>query len=86
MNIFLKRNIGWITVAILAVVPILRWFFVGPLNFRFIDLNATATSLGQIIGLLGMILFSINLILSSRLKIIDKYFDGLESMLYCQAL
>jgi predicted ferric reductase len=80
MNIFLKRNIGWITVAILAVVPILRWFFVGPLNFRFIDLNATATSLGQIIGLLGMILFSINLILSSRLKIIDKYFDGLPDV------
>jgi predicted ferric reductase len=45
---------------------------------RFFDLTATATSLGQIFGLLGLALFSVNLILASRLKILDNFFYGLN--------
>jgi len=48
------------------------------MSFRFFDLNSIATSLGQITGLLGMILFSINLILSNRTKFFDRIFSGLH--------
>ena len=49
-----------------------------PLSLRFFDLNSTTTSFGQITGLLGMILFSINLILSNRSRFFDKIFSGLH--------
>lgn len=49
-----------------------------PLNVRFFDLNAVMTSLGQITGLLGLALFSLNLIMASRLKFLDGYFYGLN--------
>lgn len=67
-----------IVIAILALVPIVRWFYLEPMSFRFFDLNSTTTSFGQIAGLLGMMLFSINLILSNRNKFFDKIFSGLH--------
>ncbi|MFA6515388.1 MAG: ferric reductase-like transmembrane domain-containing protein [Candidatus Paceibacterota bacterium] len=51
-----------------------------PLGARFINLNATMTSLGQIFGLIGMVMFSINLILAGRFKFLDKYFHGLDKV------
>ncbi len=43
-------------------------------------LNMIFTSIGQILGLVGMSLFSINLILASNLKFLDKYFKGLDKV------
>lgn len=80
MNLTLKKNIGWLTILVLATLPILIWLIMQPLPVRFFDINSAMTSLGQITGLLGMALFSINLILSSRLKILDKYFYGLDTV------
>ncbi|MFA6571932.1 MAG: ferredoxin reductase family protein [Bacteroidota bacterium] len=37
-------------------------------------------SFGQIAGLIGMVLFALNLILSNRLKILDKIFGGLNNV------
>ncbi len=78
MKIFLRKNIGWFAVLVLSFFPIVRWVAITPLNYRFLDLNATMTSFGQIAGLVGMAMFSVNLILSSRLKILDKFFYGLN--------
>ncbi len=80
MNLTLKKNIGWLTILIMATLPILIWLIIQPLAIRFFDINSAMTSLGQIAGLVGMALFSINLILSSRLKIFDKYFYGLDTV------
>jgi predicted ferric reductase len=80
MLIFFKKNIGWITILALSFLPTVRWFFMLPMNIRFFDFNATTTSLGQIFGLIGMAMFSLNLILSSRLKIFDKFFYGLYNL------
>jgi len=67
-------------IAILSFIPVVVWFFMQPLGVRFFDLNATTTSLGQIFGLVGMVLFSINLILAGRFKFLDKYFKGLDKV------
>lgn len=65
---------------ILSLIPVIIWFFLEPLGYRFLNLNAVTTSLGQIFGLTGMIMFSINLILAGRLKFLDKYFHGLDKV------
>ena len=51
-----------------------------PLNIRFANFVTTMTSFGQIAGLLGLAMFSVNLIISSRLKILDNFFYGLNNM------
>lgn len=63
---------------ILSVIPVIIWLTLEPLAFRFADANAVTTSIGQILGLLGMTLFSINLILAGRLKFLDRFFHGLD--------
>lgn len=78
VTINLKKHFGWLTILILTILPIARWLFMLPLSFRFLDFYALMTSLGQIAGLLGMTLFSLNLILASRLKFLDKYFSGIN--------
>jgi predicted ferric reductase len=67
-------------IIILSIIPVIIWTFIEPLGFRFSNLNATTTSLGQIFGLVGMTLFSINLILAGRFKFLDKYFHGLDKV------
>lgn len=67
-------------IVILSLIPVIIWAFMEPLGSRFFDLNTTTTSLGQIFGLIGMVLFSINLILTGRFKFLDKYFDGLDKV------
>ena len=74
----LKKNLPLVIIVILALIPIARWFFIEPMSFRFFDLNSSMTSFGQITGLLGMMLFSINLILSNRARVFDKIFSGLH--------
>lgn len=78
MPVYFKKNLGWLTIIILTSLPVIRWFFILPLPVRFFDFNSLTTSLGQITGLLGMALFSLNLILASRLKLLDNFFYGLN--------
>jgi len=77
---FFRKNMGWLTILLLALLPIARWAVILPLSYRFFDLSATMTSLGQIAGLVGMAMFSISLILGARLKALDRYFYGLDKV------
>jgi len=72
-----QKNTAWIAIFIMTILPILRWAQISPLEYRFFDFGTTMGSIGQITALTGMTLFSINLILSGRFKILDEYMDGL---------
>lgn len=75
-DIIISMNI----IIILSIIPVIIWAFMAPITGRFVDLNTFTTSLGQIFGLVGMTLFSINLILAGRFKFLDKYFNGLDKV------
>ena len=67
-------------IIIISLIPVVIWSFMLPIGARFSDLNSITTSLGQIFGLVGMSMFSINLILAGRFKFLDKYFKGLDKV------
>lgn len=67
-------------VIILSLIPVVIWGFMVPFADRFADLNSITTSLGQILGLVGMALFAINLILAGRFKWLDRHFRGLDKV------
>lgn len=75
-----KKYLAWLVVGIINLMPLVFWCLVSPLNMRFISLTATLTSLGQIFGLLGMSLMATVIILGARLKLLEKYFNGLNRL------
>jgi len=74
----MKNNLGWLIIIFLSLLPTVFWYFSKPISARFISSATTLTSLGQITGLVGMAMFALTLILSSRLKFLENYFGGLN--------
>ncbi len=72
----MKQKLGIWMVFSLCLIPIVLWIMMVPLNIRFANLNAATRSLGQLMGLMGITLFSINIILSSRWKFLEDLFNG----------
>lgn len=80
MNEIEQNNIVWSLILIIAILPVFRWIQISPLQYRFLDFSATMASIGQITALLGMMLFSISLILSGRFMVLDRYLHGLDNV------
>jgi len=76
----IKNNLGWVIFIVLSLVPVVFWYFLKPINARFVSLTTSLTSLGQITGLVGMAMFSLTLVLSARLKFLENYFGGLNKV------
>ena len=74
-----KKYLPLIIIIILAWIPVKIWLSMEPMSLRFFDFNSTMTSFGQITGLLGMILFSFNLIIANRSHFFDRIFSGLQN-------
>jgi predicted ferric reductase len=74
----IKNNFGWLVFIALSLLPTIFWYFSKPISTRFVSLATTLTSLGQITGLVGMAMFALTLILSSRLRFLENYFGGLN--------
>lgn len=78
MNIKSKIGIG--TISLLAIVNIAIWFIVRRGTLTFADYATSTRSLGQIAGLVGMTLFALTFVLTTRLKFIENIFGGLDKM------
>ncbi|MCX6701675.1 MAG: ferric reductase-like transmembrane domain-containing protein [Candidatus Zambryskibacteria bacterium] len=74
----LKNSLSVIFIVILAIIPLIIWFFMSPLALRFSSSSTSFRSLGQLTGLSGMALLSINFILAARFRFLDKLFNGLN--------
>lgn len=68
------QKIGPILTFILAITPILIWL---P-SSSWVNQSSIFRSLGQVTALTGVVLFSINFILSARFRIVENLFFGLN--------
>jgi len=73
-----KYKDGWLVFLGLSFLPILLWLMAPSPVPRFGDSTASLASIGQLLGLTGAAMFGLNLILSARLRIIEKHFFGLD--------
>jgi predicted ferric reductase len=73
-----QKNNAIKTVVLFSMIPVIIWLLIAPLSFRFNGMGATLTSIGQITGLAGTVLFSLNLILSTRHKYLEKIYYGMN--------
>ena len=71
-----KQKIGWIGLIMMACSPLIFWVMRIPLTIRFSDVSTTATSIGQITGLVALSLYAVTLVLSGRYRWIEEIFGG----------
>lgn len=76
MNKKEKSQIGWATTVALLIIGTALWLLSKPANFSFMD--SPWRYLGQITGILGTILLSLEYLLATRAKIFEKVFSGLD--------
>lgn len=75
---FLERNSGWALIAIFSLIPLYVWLTINPFSEIFADAQTAFYSFGKIFGIIGFVLFAINLVLSVRQEWLEDYFNGLN--------
>jgi predicted ferric reductase len=78
-NRYISR-LGWPLILLLIAIPIVIWFCMMPLSDRFSNPYLTLTSIGRWSGIFAAVLFCYNILLSSRLRILEQLFGGLNKM------
>jgi predicted ferric reductase len=71
---------GPAALVVLCLVPALLWLRALPLDVRFVGASTTLSSLGTLIGLVGVSSFALNLVLGARFGFVDGLFGGLDRM------
>lgn len=74
----LRQYSGWILVVIFCLVPVALWLSINPIEDAFFDRYATFASLGKLFGLIGFVLYAINLVLTLRWRWVESLFNGLN--------
>lgn len=69
---------GYVIIFILCLLPIFRWLTLIPPPYRFSGLYNSMTSLGQIMGLIGVVLFASSMVLSTRWRLLESFFTGMN--------
>jgi len=74
-----KRLLAWFVIIILAIIPVFLLMLGKGENIPS-DYGSITHILGQITGLVGMTLFAVTFILSTRIKFIEDAFGGLDKV------
>lgn len=78
MHLF-RPNSGWCITFFLCAAAVILWFWETPnLSLHFNSLPLTITSLAQLTGLVGLVLFSLSIFLSGRFSFTETLFGGMN--------
>ena len=75
-----KRILGWIVLLVISLIPVILLFSFGPETKEFNDYSTITHTFGEIFGLVGMTMFSLTFVLSTRIKFIEDIFGGLDKV------
>lgn len=73
-----KSYVGLVVVILLCLFPLVPWLMMKPLEMRFGSGIAWMASVGQTSALIGLAMFSVSLVLISRIPFLEPYFGGLD--------
>jgi len=71
-------KLGWFIIIGLAFIAVARWLTLQPLNARFADTYSTFTSIGQLLGLIGLVFYACSFVLNARIRFIENFFGGMN--------
>jgi len=71
---------GILIVVVLSLIPVFLLFAYGPNSHNLLSYSEITHKLGQIAALVGVTLFALSFVLSTRIKIIEEAFGGLDKV------
>lgn len=71
---------GILIIAVLGLTPVLLLFLYGPASNNLLSYPEMTHKLGEIAALVGVTLFALTFVLSTRLRIIEEAFGGLDKV------
>lgn len=75
----IKSKLGWPILLLISVSPLLFWYFAeSPFSLRYVNLYTFFISLGEITGLVGLTMYSLDLLLSGRYSFVEDFFGGMS--------
>jgi predicted ferric reductase len=81
MKLETTKKLGWPIVIVLSLIPLIVWVMMYSLPERFEGgMSRIMTSLGQALGLVGLAMFSLNLVLGARWKWTENLFGGMNKV------
>ena len=69
---------GWALIVFFCTLPVIRWVTLNPLSETFNSFSNGLVAFGQLAGLVGFMLYAINLVLSIRRRWLENLFGGLN--------
>ena len=69
---------GWGLIILFTAIPVIRWAMIGTIGDRFLGINTILLTFGRLTGIIGFMLFAINLVLSIRRRWLENLFGGLN--------
>ena len=75
-----KTVIGWTVIVILCLIPVYMLFYFGPGAGELGDYASITHTFGEIFGLVGMTMFALTFLLSTRISAIEDVFGGLDKV------
>ncbi len=73
----LEHLLGWGVTIALCIIPVILWVQIHPLS-TIHGFPAVMLAIGRVTGLVGMIMYALNLIYSTRLRFLERFFGGLN--------
>lgn len=74
------RPLGWLIVIAMCLLPSLVVLFSASAAQRFGNLSNTLVTLGNVTGVIGLVLYAVNMFLATRLSWIEDLFGGLNKV------
>ncbi len=72
-----EHMIGWAITVILCSIPIFLWARIHPVS-SVDGFVSTMLNLGRITGLVGTVMYALNLVYATRLRFLEDWFGGLN--------
>jgi predicted ferric reductase len=77
-KLWLEKYGGWILILIFCFIPVVLWAAINEVSTEFSTPYGAFSSLGKIFGLIGFVLYAINLLLAVRRRWLENFFQGLN--------
>ncbi len=81
-----KKILGWTVLLAISFLPIIPWLLTGQTAQNLNNYVDITHAFGQLCGLIGMTMFALTFILSTRLKFIEDTFGGLDKVYIVHAV
>lgn len=69
---------GWLLIILFTTIPVILWLSINDVAVEFSTSYGVFSSIGEILGLIGFMLYAVNLLLAVRRPWLENFFSGLN--------